>query len=161
MRSRTPCPWPIGVTLFLLSMAGCNYFGPGAEGTVTLAAEVELPDVAYLHLVTCPWDQGELTSPSEQSCEGEPVYRSTQRVYRDSFPLGYHVGAVNSATSPYEHWIVVAWISDQEESAWPEPGQWYGSARYDAGKCSATSSRYCGPTKGVDLTIDATVPLDL
>lgn len=148
------------LSLVCLAALGCDPGGPGAEGTISLAPELDASLYATLELRAFPEPEGEFDVLDGAPTSGE-IFVQRHDLADIEFPFEYLLGG-GVGTTEFKRWRVLAWLSatksDAELPNGPVAGEWYGTATFAVKECGGMFDGYCGVTGGVNLTIDTELP---
>ena len=136
---------------------GCDPVGPGAQGTITLAEEVEFDASRRLEVRIHPAGQSAY-DPKVTLADDLEIHAKGTGVSRAAFPLRYNVDT-DVGTTETKRWRVVAWLHDSiapSDANQPVEGQWYGTRTFELLTCQGFGG-YCNVTTEVDFAIDKKV----
>lgn len=146
------------LALAALALTACDPIEPTSIGRVALDPAVSTTSGA-LTLEMRMWaDTAGLgvVAPSSVPATVGYGYASSEPLTGLTFPHDYVLGG-SIGTSPYKHWLVVAWLANSAGEPVPSSGEWFGERTVSFTHCMHTAD-YCGERTGQDLTIDQPVP---
>jgi hypothetical protein len=154
MPRSTSIPAPLAAALFLvIAGAGCDPQAPGASGTMTLGAGVDVSGFPILVLRTFANASGPYDSSAPIPADAYRDYEATASI---TFPYHYTVGG-GVGVSDVGDWQMVAWLSHRTraeltQATNSDPGDPVCSVAYRVRGCNGMGG-YCGVTSGVDCVL--------
>jgi hypothetical protein len=143
----------------LILCAACDPASPSASGTLFLDSDINPNDFKTLYVRGYPSPNFSLTVTDLEGAQSLPLM-VLEAVADISFPYEYHpVTSMGMEDQP--RYQIYAWLSKDEpnpEQKGPKKGDAYGDTFFEAKKCGALKTNYCGETKGVDITIERIAP---
>ena len=138
----------------VLLSAACDPQAPGASGQLTVAPEANFDEGSTLEIRLLPDDGKSFDLAAAEFVDEDRHHQASISLAEIEFPFHYAIGG-GIGHSEFEHWRVVAWISESEDVDRPKPGEWYATRVFSIADCGPAFSGYCGVMFDVDLAIES------